>query len=63
MANLKLAVHWLHKHKFEAHLAAFLMMALPPAPLYMAAQRGLVGWMWAWLGLMAAANLLLLAVR
>jgi hypothetical protein len=35
---------WLRKHKFEAHLIAFLLMILPPIPLYLAAQEGAQSW-------------------
>jgi hypothetical protein len=31
---------WLRKHKFETHSLAFLLMILPPVPLYLAAQNG-----------------------
>lgn len=35
---------WLRKHKFEAHSIAFLLMILPPIPLYMAAREGAQAW-------------------
>ena len=35
---------WLRKHKFEAHSIAFLLMILPPIPLYLAAQKGAQSW-------------------
>jgi len=31
---------WLRAHKFEVHVAAFLLMILPPIPMYDAAQAG-----------------------
>lgn len=54
---------WLDKYKFEAHLVAFLLMSLPPLPLYLAAQYGRVDWIWALLGLVVLGNLLALVVR
>jgi hypothetical protein len=35
---------WMRKHKFEAHSIAFLLMILPPIPLYLAARNGATTW-------------------
>lgn len=37
---------WLREHKFEAHLIAFLLMILPPIPMYFAAQTGAEVWIY-----------------
>lgn len=35
---------WLREHKFEAHLLAFLLMILPPIPLFLVARNEAVIW-------------------
>lgn len=37
---------WLREHKFEAHLIAFLLMILPPIPMYFAAQEEAEIWIY-----------------
>jgi hypothetical protein len=54
---------WLSTHKFEVHTLAFLMMVLPPVPLYIAAQRGAELWIWALMAPVVAANILVLLVH
>ena len=54
---------WLTKNKFEVHLAAFLLMVLPPIPLYFAAQKGATGLIWLLIGLVICGNLLALISR
>jgi VIT1/CCC1 family predicted Fe2+/Mn2+ transporter len=54
---------WLTKNKFEVHLVAFLLMVLPPIPLYYAAQSGASGLIWALLALVICGNLLALLSR
>ena len=56
-------LNWIKAHKFETHVIAFLLMVLPPVPLYLAAQRGANGWIWFWLGLVIGGNLLALGVK
>ena len=56
-------ITWLRNHKFETHLAAVLLMAVPPLPLYFAAQQGAAGWIWALLSLVILGNVLVLLVR
>ncbi len=56
-------LHWLRDHKFEAHLIAFLLMVLPPVPLYFAARNGVVPWMWALLAPILLGNLLALVTK
>lgn len=51
---------WLTKNKFEVHLVAFLLMVLPPIPLYFAAQNGATGLIWVLLGFVICGNLLAL---
>ena len=54
---------WLTKNKFEVHLVAFLLIILPPIPLYYAAQSGASGLIWALLALVICGNLLALLSR
>jgi len=60
MTNLH---NWIRSHKFEAHLLAFLLMVIPPVPLYLAAQRDAAAWIWGLLALVILGNLLALVVR
>ncbi len=53
----------LRAHKFETHLAAILLMAVPPVALYFAAERGAVGWIWFLISLVILGNLLALLVE
>lgn len=54
---------WLRAHKFEAHLIAFFMMAIPPIPMYFVALQGTVSLMWALLSLVILGNLLVFLVK
>jgi ABC-type maltose transport system permease subunit len=56
-------IEWLRTHKFEAYLTAVLLMAVPPVPLYFAAQRGAVGWIWGLISLVVLGNVLVLLIR
>jgi hypothetical protein len=53
---------WLRKHKFESTLAAFLLITLPSAALYLAAQAGAAGWAAVLIALVIFGNLLAMAV-
>lgn len=54
---------WLREHKFEAHLIAFLLMALPPIPMYFAAQGDAVVWIYILIAPVILGNLLELWLR
>ena len=54
---------WLDRHKFAAHLAAFIVMVVAPVAMYLAARNGAEGAIWALLGLVVLANLLLVLAR
>ena len=54
---------WLRAHKFEAHTIAFLLMVIPPIPLYFAAQQGATGWIWILLIPFILGNLLVLVIK
>jgi hypothetical protein len=54
---------WLQEHVFEAYLIALFLMVVPPIAMYLAAQRGADGWIWALLSLVVLGNLLVLSVR
>jgi hypothetical protein len=56
-------IKWLRKNTFKVHLVAFLLMIIPPALLYFAAERGDPDLIWPLLGLIIAGNLLVLLVR
>jgi hypothetical protein len=56
-------MQWLHKHNFWAYLLAFLLMILPPVGLYVAAQAGATGWIWALLAMIVLGNALVLLIR
>ena len=60
---MKSPLIWLRTHKFETHLIAFLLMVLPPAPMYWAARGGEINWILALLGLVILGNLLVLTVK
>ena len=54
---------WMKAHKFETHLAAFLLIALPSAALYPAAQAEAYALIWALLGLVGLGNILAILAR
>ncbi len=56
-------IRLLSEHKFKTHMLAFLLMVLPPVPLYVAAQNGAANWILALLGLVVAGNILALMVH
>jgi hypothetical protein len=55
--------NWLQKHKFTAHLTAFMLMMLASAGLYMATNTDRTSLIWALLGLFFLANLAAMAIR
>ena len=63
MPAMKNFQSWLDRHKFEAHLAAFVVMVVAPLALYLAARNAAGGAIWALLCLVALANLLVVLVR
>lgn len=56
-------LNWLKAHKFSTYIIAFLLMVLPPIPLYFAANASATGWMIFLLTLIAAGNLLAVLTR
>ena len=56
-------IKWLRKNTFTVHLVAFLLMIIPPALLFFAAERGNTSLMWSLLGLVIAGNILVILVR
>jgi hypothetical protein len=54
---------WLRAHTFQVHLVAFLLMVLPPIPLYRAALNGNTGVMVLLLGAVILGNILVLFAR
>lgn len=53
---------WLNRHKFQAYLLAFVLMVLPPVPLYLAARQGAFAWIWLLIGLVVVGNVLAIVV-
>jgi hypothetical protein len=53
---------YLRKHKYEAYIAAFMLIVLPALPLYIAAQREAAGWIAGLLALVILGNLLAVVV-
>ena len=56
-------IKWLRKNTFKVHLVAFLLMIIPPALLFFAAERGNASLTWSLLGLVIAGNILVILVR
>jgi VIT1/CCC1 family predicted Fe2+/Mn2+ transporter len=56
-------LNWLHTNRYIAHLVAFLLMALPPLPMYYFAQQGATGWVWTLLVIVILGNLIALFTR
>ncbi len=54
---------WLGEHSFGAYLTAFLLMSVPPLPLYFAARAGASEWIWLLLGLVILGNGLVLLLK
>ena len=59
MENLK---HNLRDNKFKLHLTAFLLMLIPPVPMYFAAESGATGWIWFLIGIVILGNLIVIIV-
>ncbi len=55
--------NWLKSHKFESQTLSFLLMVLPPAGMYYAAQIEADGLIWGLLALVVSGNLLAVALR
>lgn len=60
MSNL---YRYLKEHKFEAYAIAFLLMMIPPLPMYYAAQGGSIPLVFVLLVFVVLGNLLVLIVR
>jgi len=54
---------WLRAHTFQVHVVAFLLMVLPPIPLYHAALQGNTGMVYFLLGAVILGNFLVLLAR
>jgi hypothetical protein len=58
-------VNWretLAKHKFQLYIVAFLMMVIPPVPMYAAIVNGITPLVWIFLIVIIAANSLVLII-
>lgn len=52
----------LKEQKFRLHLAALLLMLIPPIPMYFAAQAGAFGLVWIFVAIIILGNLLVVIV-
>ena len=52
----------LKENKFKLHLAALLMMLIPPIPMYWVAQNDSFGMIWLLLGIVILGNLIVIIV-
>ncbi len=59
MENLK---RGLRDNKFKLHLTALLLMLIPPAAMYFAAENGATGWIWFLIGIVILGNLIVVVV-
>jgi hypothetical protein len=59
MSNFRL---WLGQHRFQAYLASFTLMIVPPLPLFFAARQDESAWIWLLIGLVVTGNLLAIAI-
>jgi len=50
----------LAENKYKLYVLAFLMMVIPPLPMYYAAQQGFIALIWVLLGVVILANFLVL---
>jgi hypothetical protein len=58
-----IVVKWLRKNTFRVHLVAFLLMIIPPALLYLAAETGATGAIWLLLAMVITGNILVILAR
>jgi hypothetical protein len=55
--------HWIDKHTYPVHTAAFVLMILASMMMYHAAEVGSPAWIWIGMAVFIVANLLALAAR
>lgn len=58
-------VNWrenLAKHKFQLFIVAFLMMVIPPVPMYFATENGSIALVWILLIVIIVANALVFII-
>ena len=60
---MKRTQKWLSSHKFEAYAIAFLLMVIPPIPLYFAARAGSQPAMIGLLAVIVLGNILALLIH
>ncbi len=56
-------MNWIREHKFESHLASFLLMVVPAALLYFTTQGEAAGPIWVLVGIFIAGNLLAMITK
>ena len=55
-------INYLREHKFESYLVAFLLMMIPPLPMYFAAIHENSLFIWIGLGIVILGNLITLII-
>ena len=53
---------YIGEHKFRAYALAFLLMTIPAIPLYVAADKGLIAWIWVLIGVVVMGNALAIII-
>lgn len=53
---------WLRRYKHVAHLVAFLLIIIPSAGLYLAAQQDAISWIWILIAIVVFGNILVVGV-
>lgn len=56
-------LQWIKKHKFESHLAIFLMIIIPSMLMYPIGMNSNTTWTWVLLGIIVIANIILLVIK
>ena len=54
---------WLRANKFKVHLSAFLLMILSAIGMFLAANNDVIGIIWALLGVVVFANIVVILTR
>ncbi len=56
-------MNWIREHKFEAHLAAFLLMVIPSILLYFINRGENVSILWGLIGIFAIGNIFAMIIK
>ena len=56
-------LEWLSKHKFQAHLAAFLLMVISSIGMILALQSEAIGFIWIMIAIFTLASILAIFIK